>query len=173
MLDASHRPKTVKGISITREVVVAVDPKAAFDFVSAEDVLPKVLTGYGLIPAVLKTSGNTGPWEKPGSVRTVHLADGNTAREEVTDYDNPAYFAYRVSDFTFAVRHLANEARGQWWFTPVKGGTNVLWTYTFQPHNGLTGLPLSLFVHTQWAGYMNICMSNVKRHLNTRAGEVR
>jgi hypothetical protein len=36
-----------------------------FDFVSAEDVLPKVLTANGFLPAVVATSGNTGPWTEP------------------------------------------------------------------------------------------------------------
>jgi hypothetical protein len=71
-----------------------------FDFVGAEDVLPKVLTGYGMLPAVVRTSGNTGPWDKPGSNRLVHLKDGTTAREEVTAYRRPEYFAYKSSEFT-------------------------------------------------------------------------
>ena len=83
-------------ISVTREVVVHAGIREVFDFVAAEDVLPVVLTGYGLVPAVVSTSGNTGPWTNPGSSRVVHLADGNTAHEQVTHYDRPRYFAYRV-----------------------------------------------------------------------------
>ncbi len=79
--------------SVTREAVVSAGSEAAFDFVAAEDVLPKVLTGYGLLPAVVATSGNTGSWSEPGSRRIVHLADGSTAREEVTRYDRPGHFA--------------------------------------------------------------------------------
>ena len=62
----------------TMEIDVAAAIELVFDFVSAEDVLPKVLTGYGLLPPVERTSGNTGPWDRPGSSRTVHLADGNS-----------------------------------------------------------------------------------------------
>jgi hypothetical protein len=80
----------------TMEIDVAAAIEVVFDFVSAEDVLPKVLTGCGLLPPVERTSGNTGPWDRPGSSRTVHLADGNTAREEVTAYARPTYFAYRT-----------------------------------------------------------------------------
>jgi hypothetical protein len=99
------------------EVIMEIDIAAAigpiFDFVSAEDVLPKVLTGYGLLPAVERTSGNTGPWDRPGSSRTVHLADGNTAREEVTAYTRPNYFAYRTDNYTFGLKYISTGAKGQ------------------------------------------------------------
>lgn len=153
-------------VGVTRETVVPAGAEAAFDFVAAEDVLPKVLTGYGLLPAVVATSGNTGPWSEPGSRRVVHLADGHTAREEVTRYDRPGHFAYRVSDPTFALRHLMDEARGEWWFDPVGGGgTRIRWTYTFRPRSALAKAPLALFARTQWAGYMDACMGNIVRHL--------
>ena len=78
----------------TLEARIAAPLLSVFDFIVAEDVLPKVLTGYGLLPAVVRSSGNTGPWDQPGSARTVHLADGSTAREQVTAYERPVYFAY-------------------------------------------------------------------------------
>src|ERR1700746_1587352 len=68
-----------------------------FDFIVPEDVLPKVLTGYGLLPGVVRTSGNTGPWDSPGSSRTVPLADGATAREPVTAYARPRHFIGPIS----------------------------------------------------------------------------
>jgi hypothetical protein len=102
-------------IAATLETRIEGALAEVFDFVAAEDVLPKVLTGYGLLPAVVKTSGNTGPWDRPGSSRTVHLSDGTTAREEVTTYRRPEYFAYKTSEYTFALRFLATGATGEWW----------------------------------------------------------
>ena len=119
---------------------------------------------FALLPAVVGTSGNTGQWDRPGSVRTVHLADVTTAREEVTDYESGRYFAYRTSDYTFALRHLAAFAEGQWWFKPDANGTAVRWTYTFQAKNWLTSILLRLFVRTQWVGYMRTCIVHVQGH---------
>jgi hypothetical protein len=135
-----------------------------FDFVAAEDVLPKILTGYGMVPGVASTSDVSGPWDRPGSHRIVHLSDGSTAHEGVTHYDRPSYFAYRVSDPSFALKHLMTEARGQFWFEPANGGTRVKWTYSFQAKNWLTKLPLTLFVKSQWKGYMDVCLANVVEH---------
>lgn len=102
-----------------------------------------MLTGYNLLPAVVRTSGNTGPWDQPGSSRTVHLADGTTAREQVTDYDRPRYFAYRTSDYTFSLKYLSTGAKGQWWFEEKDGQTNIRWTYAFKAKGPVTASLLS------------------------------
>ena len=163
---AQDTPANQHGMSVTRTANVPVSAKAAFDFVAAENVLPKVLTGYGMLPAVVGTSGNTGPWTLPGSQRTVHLADGNTAREEVTHYRRAQYFAYRVTNPTFALRSLIDEARGEWWFTPTESGTQIRWTYTFQPSSTMAKVPLAIFLLTQWGGYMDTCMANIVKLLS-------
>ncbi|MCB8840249.1 SRPBCC family protein [Aurantimonas sp. VKM B-3413] len=146
---------------MTREVYVPRPILEVFDFVSAEDVLAKILTGYGMVPGVASTSDVSGPWDRPGSHRIVHLADGSTLSEGLTHYDRPSCFAYRVSDPSFALKHLMTQARGEFWFEPADGGTKVEWTYTFQARNGLVGLPLRLFVKSQWKGYMDVCAANI------------
>lgn len=153
-------------VSITREVLIPNSPEVVFSFITAEDVLPKVLTGYGPLPAVVRTSENTGPWDTPGSARLIHLADGSTVREQVTQYSRPGHFAYRVWEFgNPVVGRLATQARGEWTFAAVPGGTRVTWTYTFTARNGLTALPLSAITHTLWRGYMNVCLENSVRLL--------
>jgi hypothetical protein len=151
-------------VAITRTILVPGNLQEVFDFVAAEGVLPEVLTGFGLVPSVVSTSDVTGPWDKPGSSRTVHLAGGSTAHEEVKAYSRPSYFAYRVSNPTFSLRYLMAHARGQWWFSSVEGGTSVRWTYTFRAKGMLTKLPLTLFARTQWTGYMDVCLKNVVAH---------
>jgi hypothetical protein len=151
-------------VPVTRKVFIRAEMAEVFDFVAAQDVLPKVLTGYGLVPGVVSTSDVSGPWDRPGSHRVVHLADGSTVNEGLTDYDRPRYFAYRVSNPSFALKHLMSQADGQWWFHPATGGTQATWTYTFHAKNRLTKLPLALFVNTQWKGYMDVCLANVVKH---------
>ncbi len=148
-------------VAVTLERFIPGDTGEVFDFVAAQDVLPKILTGYGLVPGVASTSDVSGPWDQPGSTRIVHLLDGSTVREGLTHHERPAYFAYRVSDPSFSLKHLMSHARGQWWFTAVDGGTHVKWTYTFQAKNALARIPLRLFVGTQWKGYMKVCLNKV------------
>ena len=136
-------------IAVTMETRIEGAVADVFDFVAAEDVLPRVLAGYGILPAVVKTSGNTGPWDRPGSRRTVHLKDRTTAREEVTAYRRPEYFAHKTSEYTFALKYLATGAVGEWWFKLDGNSTELRWTYTFQGKSIFTAVPLSLFVRTQ------------------------
>ena len=162
--------KAGKKVAATMDTDIAAPIQRVFDFVAAEDVLPKVLTGYGMLPAVVRTSGNTGPWDTPGSSRTVHLADSTTSREEVTDYARPEYFAYRTSNYTFALKYLATSAEGQWWFEERQGQTHIRWTYTFTANGAITAIPLWFFVRLQWAGYMRACLENTRRHFSERLG---
>lgn len=158
-------------ISITRSMIIPRAPQVVFAFIAAEDVLPKVLTGYGPLPAVVRTSKNTGPWDQPGSARIVHLADGNTAREQVTFYNAPHRFAYRVWDVSHPiVGTLANEARGEWTFEPHPDGTLVTWTYTFSAVNALASVPLTVITKIFWRGYMDVCLDNAKRLLTKKVG---
>ncbi|MBC7989737.1 MAG: SRPBCC family protein [Luteimonas sp.] len=151
-------------VTVTREAVIPGAPADVFAFIAAEDVLPKVLTGYLVLPAVVRTSGNTGPWDVPGSARVVHLADGTTAREQVTEFSPPDRFAYKVWDFGNPIlKRLASEARGEWTFVAAPGGTRVTWTYTFIAKNGVAAIPLSGIAQVLWRGYMDVCLENSVR----------
>ncbi len=161
--DAAHR------IVVTRQVFVPRPPSAVFAFITAQDVLPKVLTGYGPLPAAIGTSGYTGAWDKPGSSRIVHLADGNTAREQLTALSMPAHFRYRVWNFSDPIiRSLATEAVGEWTFEPHEKGTLVTWTYTFYATNAAASIPLSLIAKLFWRGYMDVCLENMTRLLTIK-----
>jgi hypothetical protein len=154
-------PTSPLDVAVTLEVLVPGAIGEVFDFIAAEDVLPKILPGYGLVPAVNSTADVSGPWDSPGSNRIVHLSDGSRVREGVTHYDRPGYFAYRVRDPSFAPRHLMTGATGQVWLAASADGMRVRRTCTFRARNRLLKLPLTLFVATQWRGYMDVCLKNV------------
>lgn len=155
------------GVSVTQAFFVPYPIEDVFVFVSADDVLPKILTGYGMLPGVTSVSEVSGPWDRPGSHRIVHLADGSTLRERLTDYIRLSYFAYEVSNPSFALKHLMTKARGQFRFESVDGGTAVKWTYTFYAKNRVTRMPLMFFVRSQWKGYMNTCVANILAHFGS------
>jgi Polyketide cyclase / dehydrase and lipid transport len=161
--DAPHQA------AVTRQLVIARPPSVVFAFVTAENVLPKVLTGYGPLPAVVRTSQHTGEWDTPGSARIDHLADGNTVREQLTAYSVPGHFKYRVWDFSDKIiQSLATEATGVWTFVPHQKGTLVTWTYTFSATNAAAAIPLSLIAKLFWRGYMDVCLENTARLLTPK-----
>lgn len=124
----------------------------------AADVLPKVLHRWGPIPAVAGTRDLSGPWDTPGSERTVVLGDGSTARERVLGWERPFRFEYRVDSFTSRLGRLADHATGAWKFSSAgPTSSSFRWTYTFHPRSGVATIALRAFVATAWARYMGQC----------------
>jgi Polyketide cyclase / dehydrase and lipid transport len=162
--------RTHRDIAVTLNTSIEAEKIPVFDFIAAEGVLPVVLTGYSpFLPAVVATSGNTGPWDRPGSSRLVHLKDGSTAVEEVTGYDRPDFFSYKSSKFTFALKYLATGATGEWWFTTDGAATKVRWTYTFKAKSWLAAMILPIFARFLWSGYMRVCFFNTEKHFANQA----
>jgi hypothetical protein len=157
-------------ISSTVSTTVAVDKVIAFSHVVPID-LASIFTGYGLLPAVIGTQAQTGDWDEIGQTRTVHLADGSHAQECLTQYREPNYFAYVVSDFAGALGFLVASATGEWWFesgTETIDRTLIRWKYTFIPKFWFA-VPILWSVNKfLWYGYMRSVMSNVKLDLDNK-----
>ena len=136
----------------------AVPAERLFDVVVAQDVLPHVLHRFGPVPAVVGTADLTGPWDTPGSSRTVQLGDGSTARETVLAWTRPGHFRYRVEDLTGVFGRFVDHAIGEWWFRPAgEGRSSFTWRYTFHGRSALSVPVLGLVTRTVWAGYMRGC----------------
>ena len=112
--------------------------EASFDFVTAEDVLPKVLHRYGPVPAVVRTVVLDGPeWDRSGCFREVHLDDGSMLHEQIDQLERPFTFSYDVTPQTGMLRHVIGSARGEWEFAETNDRTETTWTYRFRPRSSL------------------------------------
>jgi hypothetical protein len=164
------RHRTKRSLVVSSTVSITVHrPRAALYKWFVPVKLPDILLGYGHLPAVVRTTGQTGPWEQPGSRRTVHLADGNTAQEEVVACEPARYFAYRVSEFTNILRYFTREAEGRWWFEEAGDCTEVKWTYTFLARSVLARALLFPIVKLLWKGYMRVGIRAVKQRAEREA----
>ena len=135
--------------------------------------LETVLRDAPLVPGVAKTTDTTGPWDKAGSTRIVHLTDGSTVRETVTTATAPDYFAYRLTEFSNPmIRGLVKEARGQWWFTDSGSGLQAKWTYTAESKNALGVFVLYPFIKILWHRYMKAAMKVTKERAEAEVGGV-
>lgn len=106
------------------------------------------------VPAVTGTTPLEGAWDHAGARRLVHVDGGGQLTEEVLVADPPIRFEYRISDFTFALRHLIDEGRGQFRFGLAGPHTAVTWKYTFTPRSQLTTPVVALFARLAWRRYM-------------------
>ena len=137
------------GVAVTTEAVAPAPLAIAFAAIVPID-LPQIFRGFGPIPAVTGTREQTGAWDHAGATRVVELADGSQAREELTSYTAPSYFAYRLGGFTGPFRHLVAGAEGEWWFSEAgDGSTRIRWTYPFAPRPG-RGLLIRAIVAPLW-----------------------
>jgi hypothetical protein len=135
--------------------------------------LETVLKDAAGLPGVAKTTDTTGPWDKAGSTRIVHLTDGNSVRETVTTATAPDYFAYRVTEFTTPLfRATCKEARGQWWFTDSGAGLEAKWTYTLESTSPLGLLVLYPVIKVLWHRYMQAAMQATKTRAEAEVGSV-
>lgn len=127
------------------------------------DQLETVLRDAAFMPGVSKTTGTTGPWDKPGSTRVVHLTDGTSCRETVTSATAPDYFAYKLTEFSNPlIRILVKEARGQWWFTDEGQGLHAKWTYTAETKNPFGAILVAPVIKILWHRYMQAAMNVTK-----------
>jgi hypothetical protein len=148
--------RTTASYTLERELAVGID--RAFDAVVAEEVLPHVLHRVGPLPGVLGTRDLTGPWDTPGSRRTVELDGGRTVHETVLVWVRPLQFACRVEGFPKSIGWMADHAVGVWLFEPLGPRRSRLrWTYSFHSRALPTTPPLVVFARTFWGRYMEAC----------------
>ncbi|HMB56039.1 MAG TPA: SRPBCC family protein [Arenimonas sp.] len=127
------------------------------------------LTGYGWLPAATHVSRQTGPWSVPGSTRTAHFSDGNSAFEELLVAEAPTYLRYRISRFTSFMRFLASEIQGEWRFVGEQGGTRITWLYSFTPRSTLAALVLRRLMRGSWLLYMRQSLDRAARYAEANA----
>jgi hypothetical protein len=136
--------------------------------------LASIFTGYGPLPSVSKTLNATGAWDAAGRSRTVVFSDGSSASESLTGYDFPNGFSYRITGFTGALKYLASEAHGQWWFEggPDGATTSVRWRYEFVSRFKVLEPLARVFTHRLWRGYMGKALGLAKGQVEGSAGAV-
>jgi hypothetical protein len=139
-------------IAVTVEAEAGASLASAFSTIAPIE-LEKIFRGFGPLPAVTGTREQTGGWDHVGATRVVELGDGSEARERLTAYEAPTYFAYRLSGFTGAIRHLVTHAEGEWWFFETGNGTTgVRWSYAIHPRAGRAALVRAAIV-PMWRAY--------------------
>jgi hypothetical protein len=149
---------------------VSIDIDAPLDevyaFVVAEDAPGKVLRRYGPVPAPKESRIIDGPWERVGARRVVTLDNGGTLEEQITAYDRPALYAYRISDFHFFVKGFSASGAGVWQFFRTDAGkTRVVWTYTFEPKSRGRRPLLDVGVSWFYRPYMRRGLEETKQQL--------
>ena len=154
-------------VSATAATSIKVRQDDLFHWFTRLDI-SRVLNGYGPLPAVHRTIEQSGDWSAPGQTRKLEMSGNITARQEVLVCERPAFFAYRVTEFTHMLDKLAWGAEARWWFDPLDdAATHMRWTYTFWPRSFAGKLALYPVIKTIWSWYMQRAIQEMK-HLAER-----
>jgi len=152
------------GTTARADAIAPAHPDRTFEILTPVD--PSRFYGrFGVIPATVKVTDQSGAWDAAGQTRVLHLSDGSQVTETISEVDEPRRFVYELTDFTKLFGMLVAYARAEWDFDAAAGGTRIRWSYTFHGRPA-RGWIIFLIVKLAWAPYM-------KRVLPTLVDEVR
>lgn len=118
---------------------------------------------YGPIPPI-KGTDQDGVWGTAGQVRTIHLADGGSMREELVAVDAPHEFRYEITGVTGPMKPLAARIEGSWAFVEVGTGCRITWSWVIHPASSAAALALPVFGRL-WKGYARRALDHLEELL--------
>lgn len=155
--------RSLSAISVSVDLTTRVTAVDAFQIIVPID-LSLVFRRWGLFPAVVGVSEQSGPWDGPGRSRRPQLSDGTSAVETLTEYTPPHSFAYEISGFRNVLGRLVHQVRGEWTFTPDGDGTVLRWTYAFFPRPGRRSV-VRLVLAPSWRAYATRMLKTTVDHV--------
>lgn len=119
---------------------------------------------YGPIPPIKQVRDQSGDWDTVGRTRTVVLAGGGSAHEELISLDPPHSFGYTLTQITGPLAPLVRLVEGQWLFTDNGTGTEVTWRWTIHPRSALAAPVLPVLARL-WRGYARRALAELSAQL--------
>ena len=121
----------MSAITIHEVVTLPLDGQATYDMLTSPPGY-ETFIGWGPIPAIVRLEWHRGDSRTPGSVATVHSADGSTHTETVVVAEPPGRYAVAISDFSSAFRLLTEGATERWEMSEALEGTRIERTFEFR-----------------------------------------
>lgn len=158
----------MQGIRATVRAFVHAPREFVFETLVPID-LTSIMRGYAFLPAVVAVEGEVGPWNSRGQTRTLRLADGNTLREELTEYRKPDAVRYVIDGITGPLGALVHGAQGSFDFTSHDGATTVEWTYAYLPRSPFSAPIVAFVIGVFWRRYMMRALATALADVEARA----
>jgi hypothetical protein len=150
-------------IDVSVHALSSATREEAFDAIAPID-LSRIFDRWLLIPGVTGVRSQTGPWDEPGQTRTVLLSDGSEVGEELTGFDRPSRFDYRVGPLPRPLGLIASYAHGEWSFYREGEATGITWTYRFVP-TPYGRFALRALIAPMWRAYARRAIAKAVVHL--------
>ena len=150
-------------LHVAESRVVPGAPDAVFATVIAHPLPDLFRHRHVVMPPIKATSGESGTWgDHVGQTRTIHLADGGSLQERLTELGPPAHFGYEISQIRGPMKPLVSRAEGRWSFVASGEGTSVTWEWTLHTTNEVNDRLLPV-IGVFWHGYAKKALAEVER----------
>lgn len=155
-------------IQTKAQVIINADVESVFDASTDCRNLPKFFIGYKAIPAIVNARTTDGLPLQEGSIRIVDNSDGSSVEEIIVSLQRPDMQEYKlVKGFKPPFSWLVRAASGQWSYEATDARTKITWEFKFETPNLFTYLIFRLMVKRPFQKAQEICLENVKRHLES------
>ena len=119
---------------------------------------------YKDLPIIVKTTPVVDTFSEVGHSRRVHFNTGETVLESIIAYEEPAGFAYELSEIEIDLKKVANRARGRFTHIDVGNGrTEVTWTYGFDQKNFIFKRLINRYIKTTHRLWMKDTLAEIKK----------
>jgi len=153
-------------IQTNAQIVINADIESIFDASVDCQNLPKFFVGYKAIPAIVSAKTLDGLPLREGSMRIVDNSDGSSIEEIIVSMQRPHIQKYKlVKGFQPPFSWLVCAASGQWSYEEIDTRTKIKWEFKFDSPNLFTYLIFLLVVKQAFQKAQEICLENIKRHL--------
>jgi hypothetical protein len=158
----------MQGVRVTVHASVRAPRELVFETLVQID-LTSIMRGYAFLPAVVAVDGPDMSWNARGQTRTLRLADGNSLREELTEYRKPDGVRYLIDGITGPLGALVRGAEGSFDFNAHDDETTVEWTYVYLPRSPLFVPFVAFVIGVFWRRYMVRALTMALADVETRA----
>lgn len=150
-------------IQVHAEAFVPGPRPRVFEYAVQAENLPRLFTGYGVIPAIRGARlVESGPL-RVGSQRRVENADGSVVNEEVTGLVQGELHQYRLTGLRPPFSWLVRSGESTWRFSDEGSGTRVRWTYEFNLTRPWVWPVAALLLFGPFAQAMARCLGHLAR----------
>lgn len=141
-------------ISTSVSVLVPRPREEVFAVATDSTNASRTIRSRGPFAGITKVEMHEGHTLATGARRRIYMTDGAVLEEVILDYDPPRRHRYGWSagaKFPFSL--LVRSGAGNWEFTEAEGGTQIVWSYTFELTSPLA-YPFAMPIVRLFKGWM-------------------
>jgi len=154
------------------QTTIQADIERVFDYSTDCQNMPKLFTGYQIIPGIASATTDDGLPLREGGQRIVRNQDGSVLTETITGLQRPHLQAYQfVGGLKAPLSWLVSAAGGEWRYERVDQETLVTWKFWFDTRNALANFIFDALIRKTFQGAQQQCLEQLKQQLESEKSD--